>query len=158
MFTQAEYRTFFIQERLSQVCRCVDFFYTGPFLYRSFLHRCAQSDDEEHGVTIKHPPSLHIYTSAQKPMANYADVSNQRAPVWVHLVRRAWGWPEPDIHTVHDRMHGDFPAKNTVCTPYIPKNVCFWPTLGVRLLIATGNCCLTLLTNAGSHQHAQQHH
>ena len=26
-------------------------------------------------------------------------------------------------------MYGDFPAKNTVCTPYIPINVWFWPTL-----------------------------
>jgi len=26
-------------------------------------------------------------------------------------------------------MYGDFPAKNTVCTPYIPIHVWFWPTL-----------------------------
>jgi len=26
-------------------------------------------------------------------------------------------------------MYGDFPAKNTVYTPYIPINVWFWPTL-----------------------------
>ena len=39
------------------------------------------------------------------------------------------GWPEPYIHTVHDRMYGDFPAKNTVYTPYVPINVWFWPTL-----------------------------
>jgi hypothetical protein len=25
-------------------------------------------------------------------------------------------------------MYGDFPAKNTVYTPYIPINVWFWPT------------------------------
>ena len=59
----------------------------------------------------------------------------------------AQGWPEPYIHTVYDRMYrvgqnrlgiytvyahlmyGDFPAKNAVCTPYIPINVWFWPTL-----------------------------
>jgi len=29
------------------------------------------------------------------------------------------GWPEPYIHTVYDRIFGDFPAKNTVYTPYI---------------------------------------
>jgi len=40
-----------------------------------------------------------------------------------------WGWPEPYIHTVHDRMYGDFPVKITVCTPYICTNVWFWPTL-----------------------------
>ena len=28
-------------------------------------------------------------------------------------------------------MYGDFPAKNTVNTPYIPINVWFWPTLRV---------------------------
>ena len=28
-------------------------------------------------------------------------------------------------------MYGDFPAKNTVYTRYIPINVWFWPTLGV---------------------------
>ena len=33
------------------------------------------------------------------------------------------------MHNVYDRMHGDFPAKNTVYTPYILKNVWFWPTL-----------------------------
>ena len=26
------------------------------------------------------------------------------------------GWPEPYIHTVYDRMYGDFPAKITVYT------------------------------------------
>jgi len=29
------------------------------------------------------------------------------------------GWPEPYIYTVYDRIFGDFPAKNTVHTPYI---------------------------------------
>ena len=28
-------------------------------------------------------------------------------------------------------MYGDFPAKNTVCTPYIPIHLWFWPTLHV---------------------------
>jgi hypothetical protein len=28
-------------------------------------------------------------------------------------------------------MYGDFPAKNTVDTPYIPMNVWFWPTLSM---------------------------
>jgi len=28
-------------------------------------------------------------------------------------------WPEPYIYTVYDRIYGDFPAKNTVYTPYI---------------------------------------
>jgi hypothetical protein len=28
-------------------------------------------------------------------------------------------WPEPYICTVYDRVFGDFPAKSTVCTPYI---------------------------------------
>jgi hypothetical protein len=29
------------------------------------------------------------------------------------------GWPEPYIYTVYDHIFGDFPAKNTVYTPYI---------------------------------------
>jgi hypothetical protein len=37
----------------------------------------------------------------------------------------AQGWPEPYICTVYDCMYGDFPAKNTVCTPYIPIHVWF---------------------------------
>jgi hypothetical protein len=41
------------------------------------------------------------------------------------------GWPKPYIFTVYDRMYGDFAAKNTVCTPYIPIYVRFWPTLVV---------------------------
>ena len=28
-------------------------------------------------------------------------------------------------------MYGDFPAKNTACTPYIPMNVWSWPTLHI---------------------------
>ena len=41
------------------------------------------------------------------------------------------GWPEPYICTIYDRMYCDFPAKITVCTPYIPINVWFWPTLHI---------------------------
>ena len=41
------------------------------------------------------------------------------------LEKRNTGWPEPYIHTVYDRMYGDFPAKNTVYTQYIPINVGF---------------------------------
>jgi hypothetical protein len=35
------------------------------------------------------------------------------------------------IHTVHDRMYGDFPARNTVYALYIPINVWSWPTLHI---------------------------
>jgi hypothetical protein len=31
-------------------------------------------------------------------------------------------------------MYGDFPANNTVYTPYIPIYVWFWPTLRVLLI------------------------
>jgi hypothetical protein len=31
----------------------------------------------------------------------------------------AQGWPEPYMYSVYDRIFGDFPAKNTVYTPYI---------------------------------------
>jgi hypothetical protein len=32
-------------------------------------------------------------------------------------------------YMTYDPMYGNFLAKNTVCTPYIPINVWFWPTL-----------------------------
>ena len=38
-------------------------------------------------------------------------------------------------HNVYDRMYGDFPAKITVHTPYIPINVWFWPTLGMHAVV-----------------------
>ena len=28
-------------------------------------------------------------------------------------------------------MYGDLPAKNAVYTPYMPKNVWFWPTINI---------------------------
>jgi len=34
-------------------------------------------------------------------------------------------------YTVYDHMYGDFPALNTVCTPYIRINIWFWPTLPI---------------------------
>jgi hypothetical protein len=30
-----------------------------------------------------------------------------------------YGWPEPYIYTVYDRVFGDFPARNTIYTPYM---------------------------------------
>jgi len=54
----------------------------------------------------------------------WSKLSESRVTTAVHF-----GWPEPYIHTVYDRMYGDFPAKNTVYTPYIPINEWFWPTL-----------------------------
>ena len=43
-------------------------------------------------------------------------------------------------------MYGDFPAKNTVCTPYIPKNVWFWPTL----LISSASCLNGVATESST--------
>ena len=45
----------------------------------------------------------------------------------VPLPATVYGWPEAYIYTVHDRIFGNFPAKNAVYTPYVGK--CFWPTL-----------------------------
>jgi len=42
-----------------------------------------------------------------------------------------WGWPEPYVYTVYDRVYGKFPAKNTVYTPCICMYVWFWPTLQI---------------------------
>jgi len=54
-------------------------------------------------------------------------------------------------------MYGDFPAKNTVCTPYIPINVWFWLTLHMtqtytqrtllpQVLITLLGCCAIFRT------------
>jgi hypothetical protein len=40
----------------------------------------------------------------------------------VFRIDHSYGWPEPYIHTVYDRMYGDFPANKTVYTLYIPIN------------------------------------
>jgi len=58
------------------------------------------------------------------------------------------GRPEPYICTVYDRMYGAFPAESTVCTPYIPRNVWFWPALLVVLLAQS-----TLLVVVASTEH-----
>jgi hypothetical protein len=36
-----------------------------------------------------------------------------------HAMLHIKGWPESYVYTVYDRIFGDFPAKNTVHTPYI---------------------------------------
>ena len=38
---------------------------------------------------------------------------------WAWPTTQLDGWPEPYIYTVYDRIFGEFPAKNTVCKPYI---------------------------------------
>jgi hypothetical protein len=43
----------------------------------------------------------------------------QRLIALLQYMRQEGGWPAPGICTVHDRMYGDFPAKNTVCTTCI---------------------------------------
>ena len=35
-------------------------------------------------------------------------------------------------YMTYDRIYGNFPAKNTVCTPYISINVWLWPALHMR--------------------------
>jgi len=43
------------------------------------------------------------------------------------------------IYTVYDHMYGDFPAKDTVYTPYIHINLWFWPTISVKPRLVTGS-------------------
>ena len=47
----------------------------------------------------------------------------QEADVGVAFTRMPlydeYGWPEPYIYTVYDRIFDDFPARNTVYTPYM---------------------------------------
>jgi len=51
-------------------------------------------------------------------------------------------------------MYGDFPAKNTVCTRYIPINV--WSgQLYVFAVLRTLNCALLLLSAPCTHTHTQ---
>ena len=44
---------------------------------------------------------------------------SKEAGLGAYLFNNSWGWPEPYIYTVYDRIFSDFPAKNTVYTPYI---------------------------------------
>ena len=49
------------------------------------------------------------------------------------------------LHRVYDRMYGDFPAKTTVCTPYIPINVWLRPTLQVCCQFKLARAVMALL-------------
>ena len=31
-----------------------------------------------------------------------------------------WDWPEPYMHSIYDRIFGEFPAEETIYTMYIP--------------------------------------
>jgi len=57
-------------------------------------------------------------------------------------------------HYVYDRMYGNFPAKITVSTPYVPIHVWFWPNLTVMALsnIPLQWFCLIYLYMYGSGQ------
>jgi hypothetical protein len=52
------------------------------------------------------------------------------------------GQKRKSVPYMTDRMYGDFPAKNTVCTPYIPINVWFWPTLNNYKTFVNEKCTL----------------
>ena len=63
------------------------------------------------------------------------------------------GWPEPCIYTVYDRIFDDFPARNTVYTPYIygsgqPYTCYLMGVAGCLLLLSTprqvGHVCTTV--------------
>ena len=41
-------------------------------------------------------------------------------------------------------MYDDFPAKNTICTLYVPIHVWFWPTLQICGRV---RCIVTVLAN-----------
>jgi len=62
------------------------------------------------------------------------------------------------MYTVYDRMYGDFPAKNTACTPYRHINVCFWPTL-VMCHASVRSIQLTAMKRCSkmSHTHIHTH-
>jgi len=50
-------------------------------------------------------------------------------------------------------MNGDFPAKDTVYTPYIPINVWFWPTLCICGLTLHTGCAVCYLLKVGTMNH-----
>ena len=64
---------------------------------------------------------------------------------------------------IYDRMFGDFPAKNTVHTPYIYIYIWFWPALVVlahRCWYTVYLCVhytYTLYTHTHTHTHARTH-
>jgi len=57
------------------------------------------------------------------------------------------GWPEPYIHTVYDRMYGDFPVKNTHLI-----HIWFWPTLAMaqRHAVITSHLLFFLCVHCSS--------
>ena len=71
--------------------------------------------------------SLHQFPtppcSASRPPLQHMScrtVCANDAPALSHaLCAHVYGWPEPYIYSVHDRIFGDFPAKDTVHTLYI---------------------------------------
>jgi len=67
-------------------------------------------------------------------------------------VAKAWGWPEPYICTVYDRIFGDFPChKHCIYTVHI----WFWPTLNMFTVLQT--CWLGQRICTHAHMHVPRH-
>jgi len=58
-----------------------------------------------------------------------------------HKITQLRFWPTIYMHRHCDRIFGDFPAKNTVCTPYI-LYLWFWPTLHMILQSCPTEVCM----------------
>jgi hypothetical protein len=61
---------------------------------------------------------------------SFCGASKEAVAGWAHAhtISHVLGWPEPYIHTVHDRIFGKFPAKNNVYSVYT-MYTWLWPSL-----------------------------
>ena len=70
------------------------------------------------GVHVRLWPNLGVTCCAQEP-GSWEKRCRWQPDSALYSIANVKGWPEPYIYPVYDRIFGDFPAKNTVCTPYI---------------------------------------
>jgi hypothetical protein len=64
---------------------------------------------------------ISVYTQVVKSVYTQVIKSVCAQVTWKALTwnPKEYGWPEPCVYTVYDRIFGDSPAKNSVYTPYI---------------------------------------
>jgi hypothetical protein len=107
-------------------------------MWSDFLDRCDLSSS--HQACQKHcshsSHSLLVVDSTLWILITF-HLSHSGFILCYHVYAHVSGWPDTHICTVYDRMYGDFPARNTACTPYLPINVWFWPTLLMCLRFST---------------------
>jgi len=71
---------------------------------------------------------LYTFITSNCASEEFSDTHTHKHTHYIYI----YGWPKSYICAVYDRMYGDFPAKNTVCTRFIPRHVWFWPALNIE--------------------------